>query len=157
MSCLHFFAPDTAAGHKLGQFVTQPFRSWGNKTQKMNGHSKLDYHLTAMTKMSEFLARYKNPSQTISTIFDQAAKDRLVENKQVVESLLEVVLLCGSKGLRFVAIATIMFVGQNTKKEIRGISKSLCGLEMKSMRYCTNICKKHQEMLFIHPKPSKTR
>ena len=65
----------------------------------MNGHSKLEYHLTDMTKMSEFLARCENPSQTISTIFDQAAKDRLVENKQVVESLLKVVLLCGNQGL----------------------------------------------------------
>ena len=65
----------------------------------MNGHSKLDYHLTAMTKMSEFLAQYEIPSQTISTIFDQAAKDRSVENKQVVECLLKVVLLCGKQGL----------------------------------------------------------
>lgn len=60
-----FFAPDTAGGQMLGQFVTQPFRSWINKTQRMNGHSKLDYHLTAMTNMNEFLVRYENPSQTI--------------------------------------------------------------------------------------------
>ena len=79
-----FFAPGTAGGQALGQFVTQPFRSWVNKTQKMNGHSKLDYHLTAMAKMTEFLARHENPSQTISTIFEQDAKRRMAENKKVV-------------------------------------------------------------------------
>ena len=65
-----FFAPDTAGGHKLGQFVTQPYRSWVNKTQKMNGHFKLEYHLTAMTKMSEFLAQYENPSQIVRVPID---------------------------------------------------------------------------------------
>ena len=122
MSCLHFFAPDSAGGHTLGQFVTQPFRSWGNKSLKTNGHSKLDYHLTAMTKMSEFLARYENPSQTIGTIFDQEAKDRLVEKKKVVESLLKVVLLCGKQGLALRGHRNMMFFGQSTKKETRGFS-----------------------------------
>lgn len=88
----------------------------------MNGHSKLDYHLTAMTKMSEFLARYENPSQTIGTIFDQEAKDRLVEKKKVVESLLKVVLLCGKQGLALRGHRNMMFFGQSTKKETRGFS-----------------------------------
>ena len=87
-----FFAPTTAGGHALGQFVTQPFRSWVNKTQKMNGHSKLDYHLTAMAKMIEFLAWHGNPSQAISTIFEQDAKRRLAENEKVVESLFKIVV-----------------------------------------------------------------
>ena len=96
-----FFAPGTAGGQALGQFVTQPFRSWVNKTQKMNGHSKLDYHLTAKAKMTEFLARHENPSQTISTIFEQDAKRRMAENKKVVESLFKIVLLCGKQGIPF--------------------------------------------------------
>ena len=96
-----FFAPGTAGGQALGQFVTQPFRSWVNKTQKMNGHSKLDYHLTAMAKMTEFLVRHENPSQTISTIFKQDAKRTMAENKKVVESLFKIVLLCGKQGIPF--------------------------------------------------------
>ena len=85
----------------------------------MNGHSKLEYHLTALSKMSEFLARYENPSQTISTIFYQAAKGRLVENKQVVESLLKVVLLCGKQGLALRGHREIIiFFGQSMKKQI---------------------------------------
>ena len=67
----------------------------------MNGHSKLNYHPTAMAKMTEFLARHENPPQTISTIFEQDAKRRLVENKKVVESLLNIVLLCGKQGIPF--------------------------------------------------------
>lgn len=84
-----FFAPESVGGRKLGQFVTKPFKSWGNKTQKMNNHNCLDYHLTACAEMSEFVVKCTSPSDTIDTRLDNEAKKQLKSNQQVIESLLK--------------------------------------------------------------------
>ena len=55
--------PEGVGGQAPGLFVTKPFRSWVNKTQKMNSHAKLDYHMSSVVKMKEFLDRYENPSE----------------------------------------------------------------------------------------------
>ena len=94
-----FFAPDKVSGQTPGQFVTKPFRSWVNKTQKMNAHAVMAYHEVAMTKMHEFLTRYKYPDKSIDTLFDSGAKKRMVMNQKVIESLFSIVLLCGRQGL----------------------------------------------------------
>ena len=94
-----FFAPDTVGGQTPGQFVTKPFRSWVNKTQKMNAHAAMAYHEAAMAKMQEFLIRYKHPEQSIDTLFDSEAKKRMAMNQRVVESLFSIIILCGRQGL----------------------------------------------------------
>ena len=38
-----FFAPEMVRGQVLGQFVTKPFTTWANKTQKMANQSSLEY------------------------------------------------------------------------------------------------------------------
>ena len=50
------FAPDRAGGQVVGQFVTKPFKSWANQSQKMTNHSSLSYYLMACTKLHEILA-----------------------------------------------------------------------------------------------------
>ncbi len=95
------FAPERGGGHVLGQFVTKPFKSWANKTQKMSAHTSLGYHLTACTKMREFLATYEHPSQAINTRLDDVAQKQLEENQQVIESLFKIVMLLGKQGLAF--------------------------------------------------------
>ena len=52
-----------------------------------------------MTKMSEFLARYENPSQSISTVMDSELQRIMETNQKVVESLLKIIMLCGRQGL----------------------------------------------------------
>lgn len=95
------FAPETVGGHVPGQFVSKPFKSWVNKTQKMMNHGRLDYHLTACTKMSEFLATYEHPSQAVSTRIDSQVQKQLEDNQCVLESLFKVVMLLGKQGLAF--------------------------------------------------------
>ena len=95
------FAPDVVGGHTLGQFVTKPFKSWTNMTQKMTSHGKLDYHMTASMRMSEFLATYKHPSQAVNTRLDIQAQKQLEDNQHVLESLFKIVLLLGKQGLAF--------------------------------------------------------
>lgn len=45
------------------------------------------------------MARYKNPSQGVDTLFDNEAKQIFKTNQQVIESLLKIVILCGKQGL----------------------------------------------------------
>ena len=59
---LLFFAPESVGCLTLDQFVTKPFKSCGNTTQ--------NYHLTACTRMSEFLAKYNS----VNIMLDSEAK-----------------------------------------------------------------------------------
>ena len=88
----------------------------------MNGHSKLDYHLTAMAKMTEFLARHENPSQTTSIIFEEDAKRGLAESKNVVNHCTK--LCCSVEDKEFLSVVIVMMklTGQKPKnKETREI------------------------------------
>ena len=93
------FAPETAGGRTLGQFVTKPFKSWVNKTQKMIAHGSSDYHLTAYAKMNQFMSTYENPSEAIDTRLDSQAQRQLEDNQQVIKSLFKVVMLLGKQGI----------------------------------------------------------
>ncbi len=94
-----FFAPEKAGGQALGQFVTKPLKSWASKSQKVDAHAKVDYHMTAMAQMHEFLVRFQNPSEAINVVFNKEAQKRMEDNQKVVEALLKVIILCGRQGL----------------------------------------------------------
>lgn len=94
-----FFAPDKVGGQPPGQFVSKPFSTWANRAQKVPAHGNLEYHLDSMTKMEEFLTRYIQPSEAVSTKLSKQAQENIQLNYQVIESLLKVVLLCGKQGL----------------------------------------------------------
>ena len=92
------FAPAYVGGHVLGQFVSSPFKTWRKMSQKASAHGKLEYHLSSLAKMSEFLARYENPSKLIDNILLTEAQKRIAK---VVSSLFKVVLLMGKQGIAF--------------------------------------------------------
>ena len=52
-----------------------------------------------MSQMSEFLARYENPSLAISTVVDTESQRIINSNHKVIESLLKIMMLCGKQGL----------------------------------------------------------
>ena len=52
----------------MGQFVASPFKTWTKMCDKATTHASKEYHRYAMTKMEEFLVRYRNPSQGINTL-----------------------------------------------------------------------------------------
>ena len=97
-SCV-LFAPKQVGGQDLGQFVRKPFKSWGKILQKASAHGTKSYHLSSMTKMTEFLARYENPSQSVNVIMDNEVQRIMNTNQKVLESLIKIVLLCGKQGL----------------------------------------------------------
>ena len=69
------------------------------ENRKTDGNAKRDYHLTSMTKMSEFITRYQEPSTAINIQMQATAQKRMEENQSVIASLFKVVLLCGKQGL----------------------------------------------------------
>lgn len=94
-----FFGPDKVGGQSPGQFVRKPFNTWAKKTQAMNSHSGSEYHTKSLARMSEFVKRYENPSQTIATQLNAQVQKTMENNRRVIESLLRVVMLCGKQGL----------------------------------------------------------
>ena len=68
-------------------------------SQKAAADAKKDYHLTSITKMSEFINRYENPALGISTILNSSSQKIIESNQKVVESLFKIVMLCGKQGL----------------------------------------------------------
>ena len=51
--------PDSVGRQIPGQFITKPFKMWGVKSQKMNGDATSEYHVMFLTRMEEFLNRYR--------------------------------------------------------------------------------------------------
>ena len=49
--------------------------------------------------MSGFLAHYENPSQSINVIINSEMQRVMETNQKVLESLTNIVLLCGTQGL----------------------------------------------------------
>ena len=75
-----FFAPESVGGHVLGQLVTKPLKVWNKMSEKASAHNKYDYHLASLARMSEFRARYENPTQSIDTILNRECQLQMERN-----------------------------------------------------------------------------
>ena len=64
-------------------------------SERSKAHMQLEYHQTCVTRMSEFVSRYKHPSTAVNIILDTAAKRLMDKNKRVIESLLKIIMLRG--------------------------------------------------------------
>ena len=53
---------------------------------KASTHASKEYQRSATTRMSEFLAKYEDPSQSVDSILDTQGQV-IGRNKQVIESL----------------------------------------------------------------------
>ncbi len=93
------FAPSVVGGHDPGQFVTSPFKAWVKMTLKACAHAKKEYHLKSMATMTEFIARYEQPSQSVGTLLDSEAQRVMERNHKVIGSLFKVTILCGQQGM----------------------------------------------------------
>ena len=79
-----FFGPDKVGGQLPGQFVRKSFNTWAKKTQAMNFHSGSEYHANSLTRVSEFVKRYKNPLQTIATQLNTHLQKTMENNRKVI-------------------------------------------------------------------------
>lgn len=79
-----FFAPESAGGQSLGQFVVTPFNTWRRLPEKAQAHSTLEYHLNSLTKMGKFLNNYKNPTQAVDAMLVTQAQKQMEASKKVI-------------------------------------------------------------------------
>ncbi len=93
------FAPSSVGGQELGQFVKSPFKCWRKFNLKADEHASKDYHHRALSTMREFIAHYRNPSQSVGTMHDSQVQRTMEKNFQVLKSLFKVAILCGKQGL----------------------------------------------------------
>ena len=93
------FAPEKVGGHTPGQFVSKPFNSWIKMSEISKAHMQLEYHQTSIARMKEFVSRYEHPTAAVNVVMDTAAKQLMVKNKKVIESLLKITMLCGRQRL----------------------------------------------------------
>ena len=63
----------------------------------MDADTKLQYHMTAMTKMSKFVARFEHPSEAIDTQLNKETNGRKPESDRVIAE--DIVMLCGKQGI----------------------------------------------------------
>ncbi len=59
--------------------------------------TKEEYHQRAIT--TEFIIRYKDPSQSVGTMLNSQVQRTMAKNLKVIESLFKVAILCGKQGL----------------------------------------------------------
>ena len=95
------FAPREIKRQKLGALVTKYFSLWTKQSTDFNSHEELSYHQHSMAKMAAFKESCHNPTRNIATMLNNAHKDRVSRNTQVVKSLLKCVAFCGKQGLSF--------------------------------------------------------
>ena len=81
----------------------------------MNAHAQLDYHAKSLTRMQEFLARYRNPSEEIHNKFDKEIRTTIEKNRHVIESLFRIVILLENKVLLFEVIVMTKLCGLTKK------------------------------------------
>ena len=65
-------------------------------SEKVGVHARKDYHLVALSKMEEFLIWHENPAKTVDVMLHSKLQETMKHNQHVIESLLKVVILCGS-------------------------------------------------------------
>ena len=67
-------------------------------SDKANTHAKKRLPSIRNDQNDEVLHRYENPSHGVDTLLNSESC-RIIENNQVIESLLKIVILCGKQGL----------------------------------------------------------
>lgn len=72
-----FFTSEKVSRHTLEQFVTKAFKTWVKICEKMEAHAKLEYHMTAMIKMSEFFVQFQHPSEAINAQLDKKMQEKM--------------------------------------------------------------------------------
>ena len=90
---LHYGASLDGVFCRACVFFTTTFTTWSKMTTKAKSHARNEYHLGAITKMSEFIDRYKNPAQAVDAVLQSRLQQIVERNQHVIKSLLKIVLL----------------------------------------------------------------
>ena len=79
--------------------MTSPFTNWKKFVEKAKEQSKLEYHLTAQYEEHEFVQRRERPAATITSQLDAKKKQKIAENRRIVELIIQALEFCGKQGI----------------------------------------------------------
>ena len=97
-ACVLFSSYKAGGGHNLGKFVLEPFGYWTKTKDRVTEYAKSEYHHNARSITTEFLARYEPLSQAVDVLLNSQLKQTMETNQKVIESLLQITILCGKQG-----------------------------------------------------------
>lgn len=100
--CALFVTDDT-----LGKFVCTPYKNWNKASGAMSSHSALKYHQDVLAKAEMFIDAMKNPSKNITTQMDTKILKQIEVNRQVLASIVKIVVVAGRQGLALRAVTVV--------------------------------------------------
>lgn len=97
VACVLFAGETAGTGGqtKLGTFVLEPMVKFKKATELLCNHNKAAYHLTAMTRMEQFVYTANHPTKAIDLIINRKRKEQIENNRRLLVPIIETVLFCG--------------------------------------------------------------
>ena len=84
----------------LGVLIEQPLTNWKKATEKLIAHfSSAKYHVEALEIASNFTSIMNNKTPSIRHQIDSIASQRIQQNRIVLRSIIDTVILCGQQGI----------------------------------------------------------
>ena len=81
------------------KFVKTPCKNWTKALVEIQQHSSLTYHQDAVAKAENFLESMEKPSSNIVCQMDAELLKPIETNRQILTSVVKIVVLCGRQGL----------------------------------------------------------
>ena len=79
----------------MGKFVTEPFRVWNKKSEKVKEHERCMYHQNALEQADNLTRSVEHPHTTIIAQVDARKAANIKRNRAVLKSIASAVLFCG--------------------------------------------------------------
>ena len=92
------FAPECVGfgrHQNLGILVKTPMTKYKKAIEILKNHDTLDYHKTAMAKMSGFVMTRENPQQSIANLLDLQRKEEIEKNRRLLVPIVQTLVFCG--------------------------------------------------------------
>ena len=88
-------------GSRAKILITHPYNDWKHVSEKLQGHSILQYHKDSMTRFESFIVTTKNIEWRIENRANKNSEDSIKQNRKVLSSVIRAIEYCGRQGIGF--------------------------------------------------------
>ena len=78
----------------LGNFVKTRFINYNKSKELLAGHSKKQYHVTAMDRASTFIRNFLNPVRRIDSLLVETSSKNFEFNSRILPTVIDAVIFC---------------------------------------------------------------
>ena len=89
------FATSGYHGSNPGLLVSCPLASSGKSLELLRKHANKDHHKSAVVRSKSFLLTTANQQQSIECVMSRSLANRVVENRQKLDSIVKTIVFCG--------------------------------------------------------------